>query len=789
MKNFSLTQSAELIGGKFDEDPELHIPEYPRFPQEILAIPFGKLGLLFEGAKGTQVLNGNAARQFVPSLLKHLNGRNSLADLQTIFPKIPAKSIRDTVALLYSRGLLESGDSEPSKKHEELASFLGRYADVTRINKNRGEALDKIARAKVAILGNAAQAQPILAALSNQGFSQLNLHESTNNLSQKIDLLVILASNNKEENQAWFNFAHEKNIRVLHAHIGHENVQIGPLIIPGKSACYDCFQNICVEPEGIPGTDMSFWSAMVALNAFHIVSMIGTPRLYNICHQYLSDGKGRYYEERRVVRLPGCTKCGLADCKPKLSEPNGDIWLLHNFANSMPPRELMSPRDYQHHYAAANISITQEIPEPYYGSEKVILPEGDESLGQPNWLGESPVTKKYFDVKDLGNILRYSVGYEPVPNGQRRIAPSGGGLGSAELFLVVRNIKGLADGVYHYYAFSHYLERIKDISNHMLQGILGITERDLPQLLLVGVGSLKKLRQKYGNFAFRFSNLDAGVTRSYLHHLLRGHGYEYTEYSDVRDKALAELIGLPTMGNRYLITYALGIGLRKQDAYLPRTGVMSCMDSLVELSAKLGSQPLPDKADKIPNLPPQKLTSLKEIFRARRSERNFSSKAIPLPILKGLCQIAYGNYQNRLARSLIKIELKLWVGVVQGNDDYVDGVYAWNPQTQNLELKTAGLKPETLDETMLQKSLARAPVVFYITGNFEQAVTQYGARGYRDLISCAGTIASESLLASVAYGIAGCPWGGLAEDAWGPLFNIDRYRDCPLFGVSLGYAL
>src|SRR3954468_9824099 len=98
MKNFSLTQSAELIGGKFDEDPELHIPEYPRFPEEILAIPLGKLGLLFEGAKGTQVLNGNAARQFVPPLLKHLNGRNSLRDLQTIFPKVPAKSIHDTVA-------------------------------------------------------------------------------------------------------------------------------------------------------------------------------------------------------------------------------------------------------------------------------------------------------------------------------------------------------------------------------------------------------------------------------------------------------------------------------------------------------------------------------------------------------------------------------------------------------------------------------------------------------------------------------------------------------------------
>jgi hypothetical protein len=28
----------------------------------------------------------------------------------------------------------------------------------------------------------------------------------------------------------------------------------------------------------------------------------------------------------------------------------------------------------------------------------------------------------------------------------------------------------------------------------------------------------------------------------------------------------------------------------------------------------------------------------------------------------------------------------------------------------------------------------------------------------------------------------------LSEDGWGRLLGIDRYSDCPLFGVSLGYA-
>jgi hypothetical protein len=115
-------------------------------------------------------------------------------------------------------------------------------------------------------------------------------------------------------------------------------------------------------------------------------------------------------------------------------------------------------------------------------------------------------------------------------------------------------------------------------------------------------------------------------------------------------------------------------------------------------------------------------------------------------------------------------------------------VYRWEPREGRLLRVRDSVAPQEVLATMLQHALARAPGVIYITGDFEQAVNDHGARGYRELISRAGALAARATLASVALGLGACPWGGLSEDGWGRLLGIDRYSDCPLFGVSLGYA-
>jgi hypothetical protein len=131
--------------------------------------------------------------------------------------------------------------------------------------------------------------------------------------------------------------------------------------------------------------------------------------------------------------------------------------------------------------------------------------------------------------------------------------------------------------------------------------------------------------------------------------------------------------------------------------------------------------------------------------------------------------------------------MRVWLGVTQGCAEYPPGIHCWDEKLRKLLPRRAGLTPEQLDAAMLQRMLARAPAVLFITGDFEHAVTRFGARGYRDLFSRAGAIAARALLAAEARGLRGCAWGGLAEDGWGDLLDIDQYGDCPLFGVSLGY--
>ncbi|MEP7185014.1 MAG: nitroreductase family protein [Rhodanobacter sp.] len=795
--NAALTLTAQSAGSSFANDPELQLPEHPRFPPEILVIPYGQSGLLFEGANGTQVLNGRGARGVIPMLLQRFDGHHTLSELYESMPDIPSGAVRDVVALLYSRGLLEDGIGPVgSDGLAEIASFVGRYSDVTRVNRNRGEAIERLAQARVVIAGDRVSAEALSAALKSQGLAAVSLLNNPAQLEDDTALVIAMFVDDANASTAWLKVAHARGLHVLHAHLGADAVEIGPLFMPGRSACYACLRQLHDAPRGaVRVEDVGFWAGVVALHAFHLLSRVGRPTLYNTCHLHTRTANGEIYREMRIARLPGCDACGLSGRAPGLHEKNGLIWLLHNAANSMPPRQLLNPRDYQMHYAPANVQITRDVPDPYYGAVPTSLPEGAPLPGGTSWMaGPRPLPAQTPDADLLATLLRVAVGYHQTDAGVRRVAPSGGGLGSAELFLVARGVTGLEDGVYHYYAQAHRLDRLREVSPVVMAGALGIGEPELPPLLLVGVGSLTKLRQKYGNFAFRFSNLDAGFARIYLYECLKALGLPFVDYRDVRDKVLAGTIGLPTIGARNTITYAIGVGAPREQVDVASVDPHQYVDVLIDMAskrdaaaehreAKHGSGVATDRV-----WPAPVIQSLGEILRQRRSVRSFAPRPIPAEILDAIAALAIDANALIGRCGGLPMPLNLWVGVTVGDETIPPGVYRWDAVRGELQLRRADLHVDELDATMLQRSLARAPVVFFITGNFEEAVLDHGARGYRELFSRAGAIGARALIAATSYGVSGCPWGGLIEDAWGDLFDIDRYRDCPLFGLSLGYA-
>lgn len=148
-----------------------HVVRMPIHPGEhsftVLAGSLGKIqyavipipnGLVVEGAEERQLLRGAAATTLIPHLLTVLDGTRTLAELCSFMPDVPADHIQAALALLYTRGLLEDGDSAqsdlPPSANPNTVSFLRRHVDLTRLNKSAWQASSRLAQAKILVISD-----------------------------------------------------------------------------------------------------------------------------------------------------------------------------------------------------------------------------------------------------------------------------------------------------------------------------------------------------------------------------------------------------------------------------------------------------------------------------------------------------------------------------------------------------------------------------------------------------------------------------------------------------------
>src|SRR5262249_10559890 len=90
-------------------DAQFRIPLRPMLLPGLVFIPFEQ-GLIVDGTQECQVLRSEGAHTWLPELLELLDGRNTLAQIASRMPAMPAGAIANAIALLYSRGLLAEGD-------------------------------------------------------------------------------------------------------------------------------------------------------------------------------------------------------------------------------------------------------------------------------------------------------------------------------------------------------------------------------------------------------------------------------------------------------------------------------------------------------------------------------------------------------------------------------------------------------------------------------------------------------------------------------------------------------
>src|SRR5262249_1568129 len=158
---------ADFMGRIVDADPQLEMPERPRFSQALVAIPWPG-GLLVDGTDERQVLRGRATQVLLPRLLPLLDGTRSITQLQQQMPDVPTAAIHNAVALLFTRGLLEDAAADPEGEFDdtngETLSFFNRHVDVTRVNRSGKQALARLKASEVIVIarGDALAAGEIL---------------------------------------------------------------------------------------------------------------------------------------------------------------------------------------------------------------------------------------------------------------------------------------------------------------------------------------------------------------------------------------------------------------------------------------------------------------------------------------------------------------------------------------------------------------------------------------------------------------------------------------------------
>lgn len=216
----------------------------------------------------------------------------------------------------------------------------------------------------------------------------------------------------------------------------------------------------------------------------------------------------------------------------------------------------------------------------YQDAERISLP--DTEMGTVGQLAIARHSVRAFSetpfaLKDLTTLLRtgyMAINPNPKQSGQkflRRPVPSAGGLYPLEIYLLVRNVAGLAKGIYHYDALADDLEILSigewegDASKAFLSWQL---VENAPVIICIGA-VFERTQSKYGPRGYRYALLEAGhvaqnmclsAIELELSSLCQG-GYI--------DTKLNQLLCLS--GSNEAVLYTIAIGSQKKDRSLSQT--------------------------------------------------------------------------------------------------------------------------------------------------------------------------------------------------------------------------
>lgn len=233
------------------------VPERPLLkPWYRLAFEDGKVVLDY--AQSAVVFDGAAAARLLPALLPLLDGEHAISDIVAVLGEPAAPAIDRALALLAEHRLLSGPLPAPSPFPDRDETFRLLLA-TDRSGLDALAVRDALERAHVKVAGSAPLGEDVARVLRCSGVEQIE-HVSLGAPPAATQALTLVAPTPAElpELDSWNRACLAGGIIWLALLPCDGRIApIGPLFVPGETACYDCFR---IRRASTSGYAAEFWS-------------------------------------------------------------------------------------------------------------------------------------------------------------------------------------------------------------------------------------------------------------------------------------------------------------------------------------------------------------------------------------------------------------------------------------------------------------------------------------------------------------------------------------------------
>lgn len=280
--------------------------------------------------------------------------------------------------------------------------------------------------------------------------------------------------------------------------------ELGPVFQGAASACWRCARLAGVatdEPEvrmSDPGIE-ALILGLAAGNVVHLLSRVGSIPALRFVTRFVN-GAPRPSAEF-VARRADCPTCRPLPSGETWSTPRSAALVYEDYVEAAPP-DLLDPRAHRIHYVPSNIAL-QRVEKQRPTLRNIALPVSPD-LSED---AEREPGRGRLSLAEVALISEQVAGLRKSADAKRtRWAPTGGNLGSVQLYWATPDIIGLETGLYFYGAAQHRFSILGGAAAY--DGFLAALPRQFSDAaggFLLFTAALDRVSRKYHANAYRLA--------------------------------------------------------------------------------------------------------------------------------------------------------------------------------------------------------------------------------------------------------------------------------------------